>query len=122
MVNNQKKLTKRQVVDICKALNKGTKLKDLANKYKVSNQSISHIACKKTYPEIGEKYLKERIKNTNGVNNPHAKFNKRQVQNLRAMKRNKGYYKLVQYRIAKAYGVTPGAISQLLTGKTYQDV
>ena len=117
-----RRLTKKEVIEICKDLNAGAFIDDLAYVYDVSESTISRIANKKAHRAIGEKYLKARVKNNVGVRAVNSAFTTRQVRAIRKLAKSKGYYKLVQKRVAEKYYVSTSTISDLINYKTYKNV
>jgi len=120
-----KKLSEEDVIAICKALNKGAKLKDLALYYGVTMTTISLIATKKMYKDIGEKYLKERIKNTRGERHHNSKLSEEEVKHIRNKIKeieDGGLYLVNLSCIAEQYGVSSSVITNLKHNKSYKDL
>ncbi len=50
-------LTDDIVVEICRELSKGSKIKDISKKYQISRASISKIKSGKTHSEISSRFF-----------------------------------------------------------------
>jgi len=127
-----RKLTDEDVINICKSLNKGSKLKDLALYYGVSLNAISYIKSGRTHKKITNKFLEKNIKDkrisnsSRGTNHYKSKLTEDDIKAIRAIAKKAeescGCFHVDMRKLATLYGVSRETIYRVIEGDRYREV